>query len=199
MSKRTKCALRCLSCRMHIGRCLCESIPRLELDTKLALIMHRREHKKPTATGPLAAKALMHSNIYIHGEKETPLDLSHLNNKTRRPLLLFPSERARLLSDDLVKEDPRPITLIVPDGNWRQAKRMPKRIPGLEKIEHVILPEGSQTEWGIRQETKENGLATFEAISRAFGIIESKAAENELMTVFRLMVRNTLEASGKLS
>lgn len=179
---------------MHLHRCICEYIPTLDLKTQLAVVMHKREFTKPTATAPLALEALPNSKLYIHGEIDSPLNLEHLASTERRLLLLFPSQKARVLDTDFLKEDQRPITLVVPDGNWRQAKRIPKRIPGLENAEHVVLPAGAPTSWGIRNEPQENGLATYEAIARAMGIIESKSTEENLMELFHRMVETTIAA-----
>ena len=37
----------------------------------------------------------------------------------------------------------------------------------------VRFPVGAKTDWGVRRECPPEGLATFEAIARALGIIES--------------------------
>jgi DTW domain-containing protein YfiP len=85
---------------------------------------------------------------------------------------------------------------VVPDGNWRQASRMGRRLPGLEHAEMVRLPEGVKTRWGIRRESHSGGLATFEAIARALGIIESPAVQAGMEELFRLMVQRTLQTRG---
>ena len=57
-------------------------------------------------------------------------------------------------------------------------------------------PGGSATEWGIRREHHPQGLATFEAIARAMGIIESPEVQAGLEALFRLMVHRTKQAKG---
>jgi DTW domain-containing protein YfiP len=193
MSKRSKCADRCPRCRMHLRRCICEHIPCLELETHLALVMHHRELTKPTATGPLALEALAQSRLYVHGLTHAPLDLGPLHHEGRRVLLLFPAGEARVLDRQLKDEDSRPVTLVVPDGTWGQAGRMPSRVKGLDLAESVTLPAGGASRWGIRRETREGGLATFEAIARAFGILESFEVQIALEALFNRMVKNTLE------
>jgi DTW domain-containing protein len=192
LGKRSKNSQRCLKCRMHVPRCICDYIPTIHLETHLVVVMHRREFSKPTATAPLAVEALTNSQLYLHGNEDSPLNFEHLNKQDRRVLLLFPSDKARVLDEALLKEDTRPITLVVPDGNWGQAKRISKRVPGLEQTEHVVLPVGKPTSWRIRSEPQENGLATFEAIARSLGIIESKSVEITLMQVFDRMVATIL-------
>jgi DTW domain-containing protein YfiP len=73
---------------------------------------------------------------------------------------------------------------------------MGRRLPGLGNAEMVRLPPGPPTEWGVRREHHPQGLATFEAIARALGIIESSAVQSDMEEFFRLMVRQTLGARG---
>jgi DTW domain-containing protein YfiP len=158
--------------------------------------MHHREWAKPTATGPLALAALSNSELRIQGYQEQPLDFRDLDTEQRRTLLLYPGEEAQVLSHDLLTKDPRPVNLVVPDGNWRQAARMGRRLPGLEHAAMVRLPEGAKTGWGVRKECHPEGLATFEAIARALGIIESAAVQESMEALFSLMVSRTLQARG---
>lgn len=168
---------------------MCELIPRLELETLVVLVMHRREILTTTASGPLALAALPNSLLLLHGVQNAPVDLNFLHTGERRVLLLYPSEGARPLSPEFIAEDPRPVSLIVPDGNWRQARRAAHRIPGVEHAERVTLPPDHPTEWGLRRETKTDGLATFEAIARALGILEGPDVRTCLEEVFRESVR----------
>ena len=196
MGTRSKRSIRCPRCRMHDRLCICAAIPRLDLATRLVLVMHCREHIKPTATGPLALAVLTNSELRIHGDREHPLDFSDLESPERRTLLLYPGEEVPELSRTFLAADPRPINLVVPDGNWRQAARMGKRLPGLEHAAMVRLPEGEKTAWGIRRECHPGGLATFEAIARALGIIESYEVQQSMEELFGLMVARTLQARG---
>ncbi len=181
---------------MHVRLCICPSIPRLNLATRLVLVMHRREFKKTTATGPLALQVLSNSELRIHGHLDRPLDFSDLAAGDRRTLVLYPGDDVPELSASFLDRDDRPVTLVVPDGSWRQASKMGRRLPGLEHAEMVRLPEGPGTSWGIRRESHEHGLATFEAIARALGVIESPAVQSDMENLFRLMVRRTLETRG---
>ena len=158
--------------------------------------MHHREAGKTTATGPLALEALPHSEVRIHGHQDRPLDFSDLDVPERRTLLLYPGEDVPVLSRDFLSQDLRPVTLVVPDGNWRQASRMGRRLPGLGHAEMVRLPEGPLTRWGVRREAHPHGLATFEAIARALGIIESPVVQAGMEEIFRLMVETTLRSRG---
>lgn len=196
MGHRSKRAVRCIRCRMHLQRCICAEIPTLWTDTRICLVMHVREVNKTTATGPLALAALPNSELHLHGRKDEQLDLRVLHDSKKRVMVLYPGEGARALDEDCILEDERPVTLVVPDGNWRQAGRMPSRIPGLIEAERVTLPDGPPTRWGIRRETRSGGLATFEAIARAVGLLESRDIQQKLETAFETIVRVTIAQRG---
>jgi DTW domain-containing protein YfiP len=91
--------------------------------------------------------------------------------------------------------------LIVPDGTWRQAHKMRRRLPGLAAIPCVILPEAGRTEYRLRSEHHVGGLATLEAIARALRVLEGDAGvttEGALLELFRIMVARTLWLRGQL-
>src|SRR4051812_8088875 len=178
MGRRSKRAARCPRCGVHTESCQCAELPRIALETRVALVMHYRELLKTTATGPLALACLTNSTRHLHGLTDAPLDLTDLHEAgRRRVLVLFPVEGARPLSRALKEEDARPITLVVPDGNWRQARRIPRRVRGLADAECVGLPPGPPSAWGVRHEPIDGGLATFEAIARAIGALEDLEAQ----------------------
>jgi DTW domain-containing protein len=181
---------------MHVDACVCDAAPRLDLRTRLLLIMHRGEVAKSTATGNLAMMALVNSELRIHGDKDAPLDLRDLDHSARRVLLLFPAETATPLTAEFVARDPRPVTLVVPDGSWRQARKFGRRIPGLDRAEQVTLPPGPPSRYRLRAETRECGLATFEAISRALAVLEGPDVQTQLDALFHLMVERTLASRG---
>jgi DTW domain-containing protein len=65
----------------------------------------------------------------------------------------------------------------------------------------VTLPAAGPTEYRLRAEPREGGLATLEAVARALGILEGDAGpeiERAMLAVFRVMVERTLWFRGKL-
>ena len=183
---------------MHETLCICALIPRLATRTRLELIVHYREERKPTNTGQLAARCLERSSISIVGDRDRPLERAPAN-PDELPLLLFPADDAVSITQFVTSE--RPVVLVVPDGNWRQASKFRKRIPGLAAMPCVVLPDTGPTDYRLRAEPHEGGLATFEAIARALCILEGDngpAIERELLAVFRVMVERTLWLRGAL-
>jgi DTW domain-containing protein YfiP len=60
----------------------------------------------------------------------------------------------------------------------------------------VILPDLGQTTYRLRTEPREQGLATYEAISRALGILEGPELQAQLDRLFDAMVESTLSTRG---
>lgn len=190
---------RCGSCRMQLRLCICEIIPSIRLSTRISLIVHSREEPKPTNTGTLAVKCLPNSVTYIRGREGQPTTHTNLVPEGYQSVVLFPSPDAVVLTPEVVSSFDQPINLIVPDGNWKQAGRIPKRELAVQNVPRVILPAGSPSEYRLRREPrKPYGLATMEAIARALRIIEGETVYDELMHVFRVMVERTLYTKGKL-
>jgi DTW domain-containing protein YfiP len=197
VSRRANAEHRCPRCRVHASVCLCALIPRLETRTRLVLVIHRKEDRKSTNTGRLGAESLVNSAVVVRGHRppgdvEPPLDWG----EGRLPLLLFPAEDAVPIG--AFAASPRPISLIVPDGNWRQASKVRARVPGLAAVPCVSLPPGTPSTYRLRSEPNEGGLATLEAIARAFGVLEGAHIQAELERVFRAMVERTLWSRGSL-
>jgi len=189
---------RCQQCYLRHANCLCDAVSPVTLQTHIALIMHRREVGKPSNTGTLALQLFPNSSCYVRGVAHEPLDLSALDQPERRTWVLFPSDTVELLSREMVDEDPRPITLVVPDGSWTQARRAVRREPILSAARHVVPPTGAQTRYRLRHEHVEGGLATAEAVARALGIIEGPEAQAALEALFETKVSRILnELSGR--
>lgn len=183
VSRRTNLEARCAVCRLHAHTCICAETPKLETASKLVLLVHYREARKPTNSGQLAARALG-GRVEIIGDRPAPVI------DTSNAVVLYPGGAPLTPAD-------RGVTVIVPDGNWRQAAKMPRRIPGLADVRRVSLGDDTRpTEYKLRHEHLEYGLATFEAIARAWGILEGRDVEDQLMRVFRLMVSRTLQVRG---
>lgn len=189
MSRREHGADRCGVCRMRQQLCICALTPSLATTSTLTLLLHHEEAQKPTNSGALAARCLRNSRVVVV-DPQTPFSLGA---PTKKRLLLFPQEGARVVSGADVD-----VELVVPDGTWRQARKMRARLPGLSDLECVTLPVTTTTSWRLREERREHGLATLEAIAAAFAVLEGAAVADALLAVFRVMVDRTLWLRGAL-
>jgi DTW domain-containing protein YfiP len=159
--------------------------------------MHRAEDRKSTNTGRLAAECLANSEVVVRGDAGRP-SAPLVFPAGARPVLLFPHEDAAPIASLAEHDDRRPVALVVPDGNWRQASKVRQRVPGLRDVPCVALPAGAPSIYRLRAEAHPHALATIEAIARALGVLEGDAPRVALERVFRTMVERTLWSRGDL-
>ena len=195
MSRRDNADARCPRCRIHASLCVCALIPRIPTRARLVLMIHRREARKPTNTGRLAIECLPNSEVRLRGHEWSP-DVPFTWDGSTQPLFLYPEADATPIARFAASE--RPVTLIVPDGTWRQAAKVRSRVPGLADVPCVSIEPDAPTIYRLRNETRDGGLATIEAIARALGVLEGRHVRVALEKVFRAMVERTLWSRGQL-
>jgi len=188
----------CHGCFMHKDLCFCHLIPKLNLTTKVSLIIHHRELKRTSNTGQLALRALPNSTMRIRGIKESPIDMNELLTDEYETLLLFPSDNATILTPDFLKSIKKKINLIVPDGNWRQASKVNTRYDELKNIKRVMVSRTTIDAYHLRAETTEDGMATLQAIAYALGAIEGEEVGKKLLNLYNEKLVRTLVARNKL-
>lgn len=196
MSRRGNSALRCPGCRLHESLCACTLIPRIETRTKLLLFIHHFEDRKSTNTGRLASRCLSNSEVVVRGRESQPATTFAPEPGTR-PVLLFPHPGALPLSDFLAS--PEPLTLVVPDGTWRQASKVRNRVPGISELPCVTLPRGEPSRYRLRLEAHEIGVSTMEAIARAMGMLEGEHVQRALEQMMEVVVERTLWSRGTIA
>ena len=186
----------CPECFLHRDRCICHLLPVLNLKTRLCLVIHAKEIKRTTNTGRLAVKALSNSEMRVRGAQGAPLDLSDILSPEYRTVLFYPAEEAQELTSEFVAADPRPIQLIVPDGNWRQASKVHHRHQELNDIPRVKIGTPNLETRHMRVETIPEGMATLEAIAHAMGIIEGSVVKEKLLQFYQAKLEETLKGRG---
>lgn len=186
----------CEVCFMHPRFCLCAAIPKLDLKTRLCLVVHYRELRRTTNTGSLAVQALKNSEMRVRGQDRAGLDLGDLLNSNYRTLLFYPSDEAVDLTPEFVAADPRPVQLIVPDGNWRQASKVHYRHKELADVPRVMIKAANTAKYHLRVEHMEEGMATLQAIAHAMGVLEGDEVKKSLMALYNLKLERTLLGRG---
>jgi DTW domain-containing protein YfiP len=199
-------ALRCPACRLHHALCICDRLPSIPTRTRVVLVLHQLEARKPTNTGRLALRCLPNGLVVVRGRPTAdglpaaagagggpPPWLAEAPN----PVLLFPDEDARPLAEWRPGAGP-PVTLVVPDGTWRQASNTRRRIPGLDRAPAAALAPGASSRYRLRRARREGCVSTLEAIARALAILEGDPSiEQRLLAVLELQVERTLRMGGR--
>jgi len=184
-------AHRCVGCRLLRAQCLCALVPRIATRTRVLVVLHALETQKPSNTGRLALRALLNSDAVIRGSRDR--DTPHPAWAERGdPVLLFPHPEARPLAS--WRHNPRPVTLIVPDGTWRQAQRVRRRVPGLDAVPCAFVAREAASSYRLRRTADPRRLSTLEAIAEALAVLEDGggAARDALLGVFGVMVERSL-------
>lgn len=181
---------------MH-SHCVCALAPRLDLATRVLVVMHAREWRKASNTGHFVRLALKNSDVRLHGLPHQPVDLADVAPLQSSTLVLYPGCGAKPLTKTLVQDVSGPFTLLVPDGNWQQARNMMRRVATLRKVQPVELPGPVLMGARPRRNVFKDRMSTFEAIAQALGILENNVVEDQLLAFFQATVGRMLQLRGK--
>jgi DTW domain-containing protein len=189
----------CGICAASRTSCLCDVVPRIELRTKVCLVIHHRELSRSSNTGLLALRALVNSEMRIRGEGREALDLKDLITFQYRTFLFYPSGDAAELDEALVMQESTPIQLLVPDGTWRQARKIHSRHLELRNLPRVKISKPNNSTFQLRAQSRPERMATLQAIAQGLGIIEGDLVRAQLMKLYYAKIDRTLKARGILT
>ena len=189
----------CKNCGFSYPYCICNELKKINLKTRVELLIHYKELKRTSNTGRLISSLLVNQGIHIRGQKDNPLDHKNILNPNYTSVLLFPSDCATLASTESLESlsKGKSLQILVPDGNWRQASKVHYRVEELKHIPRVTLAgdQADRTQL-LRNESKEDGMSTLEAIANLIGLIEGKKTKKHLMNAYRLKKKTQLKIRG---
>lgn len=177
---------------------MCAALPRIELATKVCLVIHHRELTRSSNTGLLAARALVNSEVRVRGAGRETLDLKNIVTPQYRTFMLYPSRDALDLAHVLAVDDARPIQLIVPDGTWRQARKLHSRHAELNDVTRVKVNVPGDSAYQLRAQSQPGRMATLQAIAHALGVLEGAWVRDQLMKLYHAKIERTLIGRGIL-
>ena len=173
--------------RPRVG-CYCSAITPVPTRTRVLILQHPREaEKKAINTARIAALALPSASLHVGIDFESSQALQEaLRDGERPPVLLFPGPDARDLAHD---PPPGPVTLVVIDGTWHQARAMFRKNPVLWQLPRFAFAPRAPSEYRIRREPRPDYVSTIEALVNALPLLEGDAPRFEaLLAPFRAMV-----------
>ncbi|MBA3822156.1 MAG: DTW domain-containing protein, partial [Deltaproteobacteria bacterium] len=162
----------CGRCRRPTSVCYCAALPRLPTTTKVVILQHPRERDVPIGTARMASLCLPESELHVGMTwGEHPALGRALGDPARPPILLYPGPGAR----DILTEPPAgPVTLVVVDGTWSQAKSVVRDNPILHALPRYAFAAPELSEYRIRKEPQAEYCSTIEALMHVLGVLESK-------------------------
>ena len=161
----------CGRCGRPVVVCFCDRITLLPTRHRLLLLQHPRERRMGIGTARLAHLALPGSQLRVG------LDFS--TDPVVRALLaqppayvLFPGPQA--LPPEQLPGD-RPITLVVLDGTWAQARKLLTLNPAIAALPRVAFRPRRPSAYEIRRQPAEFCLSTIEALAEVLERLEPDA------------------------
>ncbi len=161
---------RCEACRLPSLNCLCPYKVAAASETRVWLLTHPYEHYKPTNTGRLIGDILDTTEVFTWYRTEPdPTLLARLEDPRFAPFVVFPDDQPdyaeRVVGPDAVrsaKREGRIPVLILLDGTWRQARRMFRKSPYLERLPVLPLHSERTTRYRLRKSASSAHLCTAE-------------------------------------
>lgn len=141
-------------------------------------------------TGRIASLCLPESELHVGVRFDRPV-----GDAERPAALLYPGPGAV----DVEERPPEgPITLVVVDGTWPQAKKLVRESPALASLPRYAFRPLSPSDYRIRREPRDDYVSTLEALVHVLGVLERDRARFEAMLVpFRAMVDAQLEYEAR--
>lgn len=164
---------RCQGCGLPELRCLCAALPRVRAATRIVVVSHRVEALRSTNTARLVARMVDSATMVLRGEGAEELPVG-------RRLVLFPFEHARPLQRE---DGAEPLTLVVPDGTWSQARRIARRDALAREVEAVTVP-ARESAYALRRNPRQGALCTVEAVAEALRVLEGDAIADTILGGF---------------
>lgn len=162
----------CLRCRRPVSVCYCAALPRLPTTTRIVILQHPRERDMPIGTARMASLALPQAELHV-GVRwgEHAALAAALGDPARPPILLYPGAGAK----DILREPPvGPVTLVVVDGTWSQAKTVVRDNPILHALPRYAFAAPEPSRYRIRKEPRIEYCSTIEALMHVLGALEGQ-------------------------
>jgi DTW domain-containing protein YfiP len=157
----------------------------------VVLLQHPREKGNAIGTAWMASLCLPNSELHV-GIRWSEQSRVHaaINNPAAPAVLLYPGADAK----DILLDPPKgPVTLVVVDGTWSQAKVVVRDNPMLAALPRYAFNAPTPSEYRIRKEPSDEVVSTIESLMYALGALEGDTERfAALLRPFRAMVNAQL-------
>lgn len=186
---------RCETCRLPALNCLCPYRMSADSESRFWLLTHPLEHNKPTNTGRLIGDVLDTTEVFTwyRAVPDATL-LERLDDPRFAPFIVFPDDQPdyaeRVVGPGAVgdaKHAGRIPVFIILDGTWRQARRIFRKSPYLERLPVLPLHSTRLTRYHLRKPASASHLCTAEVaveLLRQSGDAEAAATLDDYFDAF---------------
>jgi len=166
--------------------CYCGHLHELPTRTRVILLQHPREQRMKVGTARMAHLSLPNSVLRVGLDFSADPVVGAELSGSQPVYLLFPKAGAVDIRE--LRGGPA-ITLVVVDGTWRQARRLLRLNPQLDRLPAVAFTPTRPSEYQIRRQPAAHCVSTIEALAEALRLIEPEDPGFErLLEPFRAMV-----------
>ncbi len=160
----------CPRCRRPLTVCWCQDLPILQTRTHVLFLQHPRESRVAIGTARMAHLCLPNSELHIGLDFGRNAVVARALSDPERPAaLLFPAPDA---PDILLNPPDGPLTLVVVDGTWSQARKLVRYNPFLAALPRYAFQPPATSIYQIRREPHEDCVSTIEALVFVLGALE---------------------------
>ncbi len=177
----------CPRCERPVVVCYCAHLTSVETKTRVVLLQHPREEDMAIGTARMASLCLPNSELHVGVDFQTSPELALALADPERPaVLLYPSDDA---VDVLTAPPTGPVTLVVVDGTWWQARKLVRVNPVIARLPRYAFKAPTPSEYRIRREPDEAYVSTIEALVHVLGVLEGDPERlRALLVPFRAMI-----------
>ena len=185
----------CSRCRRPASVCYCASIRELPTRTRVIILQHPRERDMPIGTARMASLCLPQSELHVGMRWDDNAAVTRaLTDPARPAALLYPGTGARNILED---PPDGPVTLVVVDGTWSQAKTVVRDNPILQALPRYAFAAPEPSLYRIRKEPSIEYVSTIEALMHVLSVLENDPVSfRALLVPFRSMVDAQLAAQA---
>lgn len=184
---------RCDLCRLSTNFCTCTIAPQktdVSTNAGFLLLMYDTEVLKPSNTGKLIADLIPDTYAFLWSRTTKNDELQAvLDDEKWQPFVVFPQEYAsedrQVYSNKVVCEQGKRPLFIMLDGSWREAKKMFRKSPYLDKLplvsfnpkmllDNLSSPVGADSRYTVRKTELEHQFSTAEVAARVLEMFGEK-------------------------
>ena len=188
----------CPGCGLQIPWCCCDQIESSSCQVSVILLLHESEPDRPTTTSKIIQKAIPDTQTFIWQRTSEPEALiKQIEAPDTDAWLLFPADRPELeqRARKLSPPENRKTLLIVPDGTWKEVRKIVRKSPWLEKLPILALNPSETTQYTLRRNSRkdEKQLCSAEALSEALTQVGETESGRALSSAFDLFMERYLQ------
>jgi DTW domain-containing protein YfiP len=167
--------------------CYCAQLPQLPTRTRVLVLQHPRERSVGIGTARMAQLALPNSLLRVGIDFADDPVVTATLAAAAPSYLLFPGPGARDVRELMLEQ---PITLVVVDGTWSQARTLVRANPALAALPRIAFTPRRRSAYDrIRREPADFCVSTIEALTEVLNVLEPDGAPfDPLLVPFHAMV-----------